>query len=546
MKVHKFSLFLILIPLFILAWGFFNLYFFDPFYAHAPDPEYPYLLNGLNVALLEFNRIAHFDHPGTPFQVYCGIIIRLTHLFAGKDAISQDVISRPEYYLSAISFSLVILQALLCFFIAWAGKKRGNKTWQLIILQSGVLFSVTMLAIYGRVIPERWLVVVAFLFIIVYLLYGYKDQHPLKFAIWSGIIMGMGMATKFNFLPIILLPFLLINSNINRLVYGTTGVASFFFFLLPIIKKFGYFRKFVIGIATHDGIYGGGEERMFDPARVKEGFFQIFDITPALAFIITALVAAIIIAIIYRKKHETNRPILFFAGMLFITLLQMIMVAKHFRPYYMLPLITMYPVVLFILDDFIQKTGNYKKWTLLPVILLFMGFTCITTKRTYNDIQSEKRDIVQREIVREFVSDNLPDNTLWIIDVSWITAPYVENGIAYGLCYVRKPMDYFSELTNVNPNIITNYFDETARIWKGHTVPLDSIVVTRTPIHLYSSYGRTTATLMEVLKKTSRRNDVTLSIDTIFSNNQRGRHIIVMQNKNSQKDWNTEEFISSK
>ena len=547
MKLLKNYLFFLIIPLFILGWGIFNLYFFDPFYAHFPDPEYPYLLNGLNVALLEFNRIGHFDHPGTTFQVYNGLIIRITHFFAGKETITQDVLNRPEFYLSAISFSLTVLQALLCFLIAWIGKKRDIKTWQLIILQSGVLFSVMMLSVFGRVIPERWLVIVSLLFIIVYLLYGYKDRYPLKFAIWSGVVMGMGMATKFNFLPIILLPFFLLINNKNRLVYAVSGIASFFIFILPIINKLDYFRDFIFGIATHDGIYGKGEKRMFDPVRVKEGFLQIFNVSPALLFLIIAMVAALILAIMYKKKQETNRQILFFAGMLFISLLQMIMVAKHFNFYYMLPLITMYSFVLFMLDDFTQKIGDFKRWTLLPGILLFIIFISFTTIQTYHRLKSAKMNMPHREIERKFVDENLAKNSLWFVGTSWTQAPFVENGLAYGLAYVRKSEKYYSQLFNINPNIITYCNSEDmVKIWRGYKIPVDSIIVTQTPIHLYHSKGRNTTVLINILEKAAQRNNVNLSKDTIFTNIKTQSHIIVMQNKDSQKDWKTEDYISLK
>ena len=547
MKKTKFSPLFLIVPLFVLGWGIFSLYFFAPFYACSPDPEYACLMNGLNVSLLEFNRIAYVDNPGTTLQVYSGLIIRITHLITGKDTIAQDVINRPEYYLSAISLSLIILYAFLCFIIAWIGKKRNIKTWQLLILQSGVLFSVSMLALFHRINSERWVVIVSLLFIIVYLLYGYKDKHPLKFVIWSGVVMGMGMATKFNFLPVIFLPFLLINTNKNRLIYGATGVASFFFFLLPVINKLRYFFYFIIGIATHDGIYGRGEKRIFNPETMKIGFSKIFHHTPALAFLIFTVVTAIILAIIYRKKYQTNRQILLFTGMLFITLLQMIMVAKHFNYYYMLPIITMYPLFLFLFDDFVQKIGNSKIWTLLPCILLFIVFIGITTKQTCKDLRIAKRSRIDRQVELQFVAENLPANTLWFADISYRNAPYVENGLIWGSCYIHRPINYFSELIKKNPNIITyKYPEDIVRIWLEPEIPIDSMVVTKTPIHLYSSEERKTEIMIDMLEKAAQRNNVILSIDTIFSYDKKNSRIIVIQNRNSQKEWNTEELISLK
>ena len=544
MNNYKFSPLFLIIPLFILCWGIFNIDCFNIFYDRDVDPEYPYLINGLNVALFEFNRIGHFDHPGTPFQVYCGVIIRITHLFTGKDAIAQDVFNRPDYYLNAISISLFILYAVLCFFIAWVARKREIKTWQIMILQSGVLLNSLMLWVYSRVMVERMLVVVAFLFIIVYLSHGYKNKNPLKFAIWSGVVMGMGMATKFNFLPIILLPFFLTNSNKNRCIYAVSGIASFFVFLLPIIKNFNHYKKFITSIATHDALHGNGTERMFDPARMKSGFFQIFGTTPELAWIIFIIVAALFLAFLFRKKKETNRQIALFIGMLFIIAFQIVMVSKHFKEAYMLPLVLMYPLFLFLLDEFFQHISSHKKWSVISVILIITVCIGFTTKHTIAEVKHRKEYMKQIELLTQFASNHIPQKSLWFIDPSWMSAPFVENGIVYGLCYSNHTYKYIAELMNVNPNVITWRSEDLVHFWRMYPVPIDSMVVTKTPIYLYASPGRDTGVLVELLNKVALRNSVTLSTDTIFSNHTINSHFIVMQNHNSQKEWKTEEFLS--
>ena len=92
---YKLNFIHFLIPIIVLGWGIFNLCMFDPFYSKSTDPEFPYLVNGLNCATFNFNRIGHIDYPGTPFQVFSGIVIRITHLISGQGNIAQDVFARP-------------------------------------------------------------------------------------------------------------------------------------------------------------------------------------------------------------------------------------------------------------------------------------------------------------------------------------------------------------------------------------------------------------------------------------------------------------------
>ena len=523
-----------IIPLFIIAWGIVNILFFDTFYSRSVDPEYPYLINGLNVAMLEFKRIGHFDHPGTPFQVFCGLIIRITHLFTGTEHdIATDVFKRPDYYLNSINLALILLHSFLVFLIGWVGKKRNLSTRALLIIQSAVLFNSLLIMLFSRVIPERWILITSILFIIVYLQYGHNNLKPLKFAIWSGVVMGMGMATKFNFLPLIFLPLLLIDTNKNRLIYAGSGIVSFFVFISPIITKFKDYWQFITSIAKHDGIYGQGEQRMFNPETTKANLLEVFHVAPELIFIISLFVVVLILSIIYRTKNKTNRNILFCVGMFLIIFLQIIMVSKHFKNAYLVPLFSAYGIIFFWMDDFFITFFN-KKWTkaVFPAIV-FLLVLC-TAKEVVADMPMQKAHKENREELRQYVTNNLTDNALWFVEPTWESAPYVENGIIYGLSYCHRTAQYFPELMKINPNVITfEGMDNAVKIWRSIAIPLDSIVTTATPIYIYSTSGRHADMLMEKVNQTAQNMGINMITDTLFSQEKTQSHIISMYNPNS-------------
>lgn len=114
----------LIIPMLYLAWGIIVLLGFDPFFARSIDPEFPYLINGMNAGIPNFNRIGHVDHPGTPLQLFIGIVIRLTHLLSGKNSMVVDVLSRPQHYMMSISLVLLVLQVGLTYAIGYVGQKR--------------------------------------------------------------------------------------------------------------------------------------------------------------------------------------------------------------------------------------------------------------------------------------------------------------------------------------------------------------------------------------------------------------------------------------
>ena len=242
---------LIIFPLLIVGWGIFTIRLFHPYYPWSIDPEMPYLINGLNAALLKFNRIGHFDHPGTPFQLFNGMAIRFTHLLSGKAPIAEDVFARPEHYLMGIKAVLAILQAWITLAIGMAARRKNIDHSLILILQGGVLFSDMLLWTFGRAIPERWFVITSVLFILIYIRYAYNEKNLLRFAILSGFIMAMGLATKFNYLPVLIIPLLMLNTRKQRMIYAASGLAAFILFISPILNKFREYRRFITSIATH-------------------------------------------------------------------------------------------------------------------------------------------------------------------------------------------------------------------------------------------------------------------------------------------------------
>ena len=519
-----------ILPLFTLVWGIFILFYFDTFYSRNIDPEYPYLINGLNAAVLKFNQIGHYDHPGTPFQMFCGLIIRITHLFTGKGSTTQDVINRPDYYLYSISLFLIVLQSILVYVIGFVGQKRGIKKTPLVILQSGVLLNFILLLIFCRVHPERWLFITSILFIIIYLSYGYNKRKPLTFAIASGIIMGMGLATKFNYLPLLILPLLLMDNYKHKLIYVDTCVLSFFVFILPIINRFKDYWDFIIGIATHDGIYGKGQERMFNPEIINENIIQLIKAAPEIMFFIIALFILLIIVIIKKKKISGINYTLFFSGSICIILFQLLMIVKHYKADYLIPLLSIYPLFLFMIYRYFEDLYTDNKHRLTLVILLSLICIFFSINYAVKEIPVLKKESNLREELRCYVSKNMTEDAIWFVITSWKRTPFIENAFVYSFCYCRHAHRYLPELLQKNPNIITfEGQDNPVKIWRILPASLDSVLATGKPIHLYDAPKRDTYKLINMISDVCKKQNYSLQIDTLFTQKEMKAHIIRYQ-----------------
>ncbi|MDP3914935.1 MAG: hypothetical protein Q8R96_14475 [Bacteroidota bacterium] len=537
MNFFKRNFSIAIIPLLVVAWGIFTYLFYDPFYSKSVDPEFPYLINGLNCAILKFNYIGHIDHPGTPFQVFIGLVIRITHLLSGKGNIAQDVFARPEYYLNAISNSMFIIQALLIFAVGFIGFKRKIPFWQIAILQASCFFNDVLMWFFCRVNPDRFFMIIGLIFILIYLKHGYENRSARKFALWSGVAMAIGLATKFNFLPLLILPLLFVDTNKNRLIYIGSGIVSFFVFIAPIINKFGDFRRFIEGIFKHDGLYGGGEANVLNYRKMMESASEIFRLNPELFVLIAALIVLIVIAI--RKRQEGIKGFVFlFAGFLFIIALQMLMVSKHFKDYYLIPVFIIYGFMFFSISLFLSKIMVKKSQVILGSFILPVLFIYYTASWAKHDYIPISKLIGQRVKIKDFVDTEIAKTDFWFVEPTWEGAPYVENALIYGLSYCGHRIDYLPQLMEVNPNIITYEGNPNeVKLWRGAPVKLDSVVSTGKNIHIYSTPDRHASVLLQMVKDAAGRNNFQLSVDTIYSDSETKHEIIRVKALNSSSGW---------
>lgn len=511
------------IPGITILWGVFMLLFFDPFYSGSADPEYPYLVNGLNCAVFRFNFIGLVEHPGTPFHIYNGIIIKLTHIVTGKEEIIYDVFARPEHYLSSISLSLTILQSLLLFFVGRLGFKKQIPIWQIVILQASFLFSDLLIWLFCRVTPDRFFMMSALLFLLIYLKHSYGAVSERKFALWAGVPMALGLATKFNFFPILFLPILFLNTNKNRFIYGGSTIIFFLIFISPILDKFKDYTKFLSSIFNHDGLYGSGEQKIFSLGKLKESLLELFRINPELLVLIVVLLLLLLIALAKKNK----RFIFILSGYTFIIALEIIMVSKHFKNYYLAPIFTYYAFVFFTLIPFLAEIGRKKKKALVLSLFLPALFILTSFVKVSSGIPSISKQIDERNKLREFVLNNIKKSDVWFIEPTWESGAHIENALVYGLSYCAHRDQYIPELKKVNPNVITYEGEnQQVRLWRGVPISLDSIMAMGSNIHVYSTPGRHASVLIKILEDEALSNHFQLSEDTVFSDDKSQTAII--------------------
>lgn len=302
--------------------------------------------------------------------------------------------------------------------------------------------------------------------------------------------------------------------------------------------------NFITSIFKHDGLYGSGQAQVLNLSKMVESITEIFRLNPCLYLLIPALMVSIVIA--YRKRNEGMlRFAVLFIGFLLIIALQMLMVSKHFKNYYLAPTFVLYGIFFFSISLFLSKLIADKSRLVLISSILPITFILVTAFQVKSQYVEIAQAIDQREDMRKFVDSNISKDDFWFVEPTWESGPHSENGLVYGLSYCGHRSDYLPYLRNVNKNTITfEDNNQVVKLWRGSDVAMDSVVATGKNIYIYSSPGRRAKLLLDLVKETAEKDSIRLLVETVYSDKDKKNEIIKVKALNPNLNWHSKKSVA--
>ncbi len=520
------------VPAVVLAWGIYFQKIVGPFYLSRIDPEFVYLLNGLNCSILEFGRIGHVDHPGTPFQLLTGLFIRFTHLLFGQGPIVEDVISRPELYFSMASVLLTVITAWIILWLGKTASRTGARLFGVFVLQSSVFMTTVLINIPYRYMPDRMLMIIVLLVIgFTYKFIYQKNYSATKFAIYSGILMGVGFVTKFNFLPLLVIPVFMLDKWKGRFIYaGTFSIATFVSFM-PIFDKIGYFESFIVGIINHDGLYGSGAEQVFNMQKFFHNIVLIFQFN--ISFTIVFVAAFVFLAVLLFRpvtRKENPMEFRFLLAYMVVMAVSLVMISKHYKNHYLIPVMSLTAFVFYVIwrinKGFTAYRHLNKIFALLLIVLLM-----VPVRKSLQSVPYWKHNLIEANKTAGFINENIPKSDFTLLRSSWRASPQIADGLLYGITYVDSSNLSYNTYEKVYPNILT---------YEGDRRPLmyfmmldannEAVFKSGKSIYLLSAPNRHMREVMEYVENKAGSYGISMIRDTVFSNPARNEFVIKLTN----------------
>jgi hypothetical protein len=305
------------------------------------DPDYAYLLNGLNI--LHFQSPGHADHPGTPVQLLGGIVIGVIWLARwvtfGQVALDDDVLRHPELYLTGINAVLMLLTTVAMGFFGRQVRRWTGSFAAAIVGQVTLLVSVPVLISLPHVTPEPLLISLTIFLAGLLAPAISQPTFPWRrvgYPLLIGGTLGACIATKMTAAPLIVTVALLRGVKMQAIALAAAVVGSIVL-TLPVARLYGSILSWTVALVIHSGTYGGGPAGLPALSVLFENMKLMFESFPE-PFVGVAICAVMALWHQNAAKPNRHRHVRFFAVCAILISVQLITVAKHYSLRYAVPI----------------------------------------------------------------------------------------------------------------------------------------------------------------------------------------------------------------
>jgi hypothetical protein len=434
------------------------------YHLFGTDAEYCYLTNGLNLCCLQFPY--HVQGPGTPLHVFSAIVMQITYLFRDQGSIIEDVLKNPDVYINVIIITLTILTSILLFMLGTVVGKVTKNILLGLFIQLIPFSSWQTLDLMRRYMLENMIIAAVLLLMIVTFIFIYKnslDKRSInKYIVLFSIVIGLIAATKLMYLPIAIIPFLVIPGYRNKLRFVLLSMIAFCIMAFAIFHDWATFWNWHVQNFIHSGQYGKGEASIINMHVFTSNFKTVLRTDGLFMNVFILLFAG---GLFYhlpflKVKKENDTQYFALIGIVICMAVMTFLVSKQLKYYYMITAIMLeIPGVLLIIEIFTRPVSKLLKTIIFLSVAIYLGYKC------YGEIianfYAHERNVQRRENYMDayrFANTELKGQpTLLISD--YYGAPYREYGVYFGICWCGPTMAarYAPTLNELYPNVYIHH-----------------------------------------------------------------------------------------
>lgn len=386
-----------------------------PFWgAYHVDPTYNYLFNSLSIATLH----APFDiaHPGTPVQLFCGLLLRTMHPFAGPEELARIVLSAPEAHAQFLSLALLGFAVAAAFGAGWWVLRRTGRLDSALFAQSGPLLLPTALAGFSDVRPEPFQLALCFIWTAVWIAWaeGKLDLGNRRTFLAVAALAGIAVGAKYTFVPNLFLPLVLLPRWRERFAFGCWSVGFFILAIAPTLPNLRRLGAIPVRLLTREAAYGGGAVGLTPVGGWWLAVKATIEGSPQfIAWLVLSLVLLGWICLRRRSVTEQTRLQVLLAGVACSLLLAFAAVLKqaHGSQRYLMPAAATAPLVAFcIWRRFGDRLGGRARPALATLAVVIAVTLAGQTARGFLALARASTDSIRQ--TDAWIARELPGQTI--------------------------------------------------------------------------------------------------------------------------------------
>ncbi len=384
------------------------------------DPNYVYLINA--AGLCSGHGVGYIDHPGTTVMQIGAATIAIKHTLNNpeNEKLLRHVFKDPHSFVLAIRNVFLLMNSIILLLLGWVALKKTRLIWAALLLQAATLITTNSLDhVWTKISPAPVLFFITCIYIIT-ILYFYADSNKnrWKYVIIFSLLVGAGIVTKATFVPLAVLPFIILPTFKKKLVYALGIIPSFVLFSIPIIPEYENMYYWFKGLSSHSGIYGQGNKGFIDWETFIPNIGKIMVNNPVFAFVfIIGFILVLVSVVQYLKnRKQFSGDVLILTGLVATSGAGILLVAKHYHSnHYLIPELLLTGISVFYIVKILQtkiSSGFIKKYTGLFIVAVLIGFLIIKQPARIKYInEGYKMTNVEMDSTFALIDRDYPDYT---------------------------------------------------------------------------------------------------------------------------------------
>ncbi|MCE4563601.1 hypothetical protein INQ51_04705 [Maribellus sp. CM-23] len=465
------------------------------------DPEYIYYISGLSVANGHL-QLGHIDNPGTPLQYFLALAFRAIYLFRSHEVpFIEDALAHPDFYLNVAHLFFV---ALMGGFIYFAGTKAYKKTKSVttsILVQTIPFYTITFYGNLGRITPENFIPIPIILLTLRLLSETKKEsgQSSWQETFQYAAITALGLSIKLTFLPLALIPFIIIRSWKKKIAFSFSTLGLFFAFALPATLQIKRFWNWTKTLFFHSGQYGSGEEGILDFQKMLPNLQKVWENNQLFVILSGGMLITLVLYTFLKKKEDSSIPQRIAIAIIAAIFAQFLMMSKNYEQrYFIAPLLI--PLIVLLSLKLTQawqlRLKGINSYPL--VILLFLFFYTSTQVPIIRSLSKHLDNEKVKKMPAYYHFQSFEKDAIKVLVPGYYNCPSPAYALRFSYGWAGKQKEIYKPyLGKLFPNTVIYYFwDGTFNSWID-----DFKLTTEKPIHIYLEHIKHLDTIKEVLEK---------------------------------------------